>query len=139
MQGTESKGASIAVFDTVAQAEQAVAVLTQHGCEARHATPQQVAERAHEFLQKRSLKQYLEATIASDEKDAIKEYVRLTEQGRHFVDVYVPDESKVAQVEAILEAHGAYNTHYYGEWDLVDLSSNELPRGTSTRSSEAAG
>jgi hypothetical protein len=61
------------------------------------------------------------------------------EQGRHFVDVYVPDESKVAQVEAILEALGAYDLHYYGEWDLVDLSINEPPRGTSPSSSEAAG
>jgi hypothetical protein len=55
------------------------------------------------------------------------------------VDVYVPEESKVGQVEAILEAHGAYDLHYYGEWDLVNLSSNEPPRGTGLSSSEAAG
>ena len=41
------------------------------------------------------------------------------------MDVYVPEESKVGEVEAILEAHGAYDLHYYGEWDLIDLSSNE--------------
>ncbi|HYY44744.1 MAG TPA: hypothetical protein VE975_06085 [Actinomycetota bacterium] len=55
------------------------------------------------------------------------------------VDGYVPEESKVGQVEAILEALGAYDLHYYGEWDLVNLSINEPPRGTSPRSPEAAG
>ena len=55
----------------------------------------------------------------------MQEYIALAEQGRHFVDVYVPDESKVGQVEAILEAHEAFDMHYYGDWDLADLSSNE--------------
>lgn len=72
--------------------------------------------------------QRLAGAIASDEKDAIKEYVSLTEQGRHFVDVYVPEESDVAEVESILETHQAHDMHYYGEWDLVDLSSNQPPR-----------
>jgi intergrase/recombinase len=118
----------IAVFDTAAQAEQAVAAVKQVRCEARHATPQQVLERAHEFLRERSPVQRLEGVIASDEKDAMKEYISLAEQGHHFVDVYVPEESEVTQVESILEAHHAHAMHYYGEWELVDLSSNEPTR-----------
>jgi pantoate kinase len=129
----------IAVFDNRAQAEQAVAELKQHGCEARHATPQEALERAQEYLQQHSLVQHLQAAIASDEKAAMQQYMAQAKQGRHFVDVYVPEESKVGQVEAILEAHGAYDLHYYGEWDLVNLSSNEPPRGTGLSSSEAAG
>ena len=129
----------IAVFDNADQAKQAVAAVTQHGCEARHATPQEALERAQEYLQQHSLVQHLQAAIASDEKAAMQQYMALAKQGRHFVDVYVPDESKVRQVEAILEALGAYDLHYYGEWDLVNLSINEPASGTSPRSPEAAG
>ncbi len=129
----------IAVFDNGAQAEQAVAELKQHGCDARHATPQFAVERAHEYLHQHRLTHHLGEAIAVDESSAMREYMAQAEQGRHFVDVYVPEESKVGQVEAILEALGAYDLHYYGEWDLVNLSINEPPRGTSPRSPEAAG
>ncbi len=118
----------IAVFDTAAQADQAVTAVKQVRCDARHATPQQVLERAHEFLRERSPVQRLEGAFSSDEKEAMRDYISLAEQGRHFVDVHVPEESEVAQVESILEAHQAHDMHYYGEWDLVDLSSNEPPR-----------
>jgi hypothetical protein len=66
--------------------------------------------------------------VPSDEKDAMQEYITLVKQGQHLVDVYVPQEPEVAQVEAILEKHGAYDMHYYGVWDVEDLSTNEPTR-----------
>ena len=105
----------IAVFDNGAPAEQAVAELKQHGCDARHPMPQFAVERAHEYLHQHRLTHHLGEAIAVDESSAMREYMALGEQGRHFVDVYVPDESQVGEVEAILEAHGAYDLHYYGE------------------------
>jgi hypothetical protein len=102
-----------------------VAELKQHGYEARHATPQEVVERAHEYLHQHGLMGHLGEAIAVDESSAMRGYMALSEQGRHFVDVYVPEESQVGEVEPILEAYGAYDLHYYGESDLIDLSSNE--------------
>ncbi len=55
----------------------------------------------------------------------MQEYIALARQGQHLVDVYVLQEPEVAQVEAILEAHGAGHMHYYGAWDVEDLSINE--------------
>jgi hypothetical protein len=118
----------IAVFENADQAEQAVAAVTQAGYEARHATPQQALERAEAFLHQRSPAQRVEGAISSDEKDAMQEYIALAKKGQHLVDVYVPQEPEVAQVEAILEAHGASHIHYYGAWDVEDLSTNEPTR-----------
>ena len=58
----------------------------------------------------------------------MQEYIALARQGQHLVDVYVPQEPEVAQVESILEAHGAGHMHYYGAWDVEDLSTNEPTR-----------
>ena len=118
----------IAVFENAAQAEQAVAAVKQAGYEARHATPQLALERAHEYLHQRSPAQRVEGAISSDEKDAMQEYIALAEQEQHLVDVYVPQEPEVVQVEAILESHGAGHMHYYGAWDVEDLSINEPTR-----------
>ena len=94
----------IAVFETGEEAEAAVADLTKAGCEARHATPREVRERAHEYLHQHVLTHHLRAAITVDERAAMQEYIALAEQGQHFVDVYVPDVSEVGKVEAILEA-----------------------------------
>ena len=51
----------------------------------------------------------------------MQEYIALARQGQHLVDVYVPQEPEVAQVEAILETHGASHMHYYGARDIADL------------------
>ncbi len=118
----------IAVFNTAQEAEGAVADLNQGGFEARHATPERVLERAHDFLHERSLVQHAARLIYSDEREAITNLISLAEQGKHFVDVYVPDESQVRQAEACLDAHHAEVMIYYGEWDLVNLSIDESPR-----------
>jgi hypothetical protein len=76
----------------------------------------------------RSPAQCVEGAISSNEKDAMQEYIALAEQGRHLVDVDVPEESEVGQVGAMLEAHGAGSMHYYGAWDVEDLSTNEPTR-----------
>ena len=112
----------IAVFQTAQEAEDAVADLSKTGFEARHATPQQVLERAREFRQQRSLAQKIAQSVYSDEKQTIIDLIALARDGRHFVDVYVPEESQVQQVEAILDRYHTEAMVYYGEWDLVDLS-----------------
>ncbi len=114
----------IAVFDTAQEAESAVADLNQASFEARHATPERVLERAHDFLHERSLAQHAAGLIYSDERQAIIDLLSMAKQGRHFVDVYVPEESQVGQVESCLDAHHAHAMVYYGEWDLVDLSTD---------------
>ncbi len=118
----------IAVFETAQQAEAAVADLNQCGFEARYATPEQVLQRANEFRQERSLAQKVAASVYSDEQQAIIDLISMARQGRHFVDVYVPDQSQVRQAEACLDAHHAEVMIYYGEWDLVNLSIEESPR-----------
>lgn len=115
----------IAVFDTAQQAESAVADLEKAGFEARHATPEQVLEREHEFLQQRSLVQKVEAAVYSDEQQSIINLTALARQGKHFVDVYVPEESDVSRVESILDAHHDIAMLYYGQWDLVDLAADK--------------
>ena len=60
----------IAVFENAAQAEQAVAAVTQAGYEARHATPQQALERAEAFLHQRSPAQRVEGAIRRERRDA---------------------------------------------------------------------
>jgi pantoate kinase len=118
----------IAVFETAQQAEAAVADLNQRGFEARYATPEQVLQRANEFRQERSLAQKVAASVYSDEQQAIIDLISMARQGRHFVDVYVPDQSQVRQAEACLDAHHAEVMIYYGEWDLINLSIEESPR-----------
>ena len=54
----------------------------------------------------------------------MQEHIALAKQGCHFVDVYVPAETEVAQVESILEGHQAQATHYYGDEDGVCLISS---------------
>lgn len=118
----------IAAFETAQQADQAVAALQQAAYEdVRHWMPLQVLERHQHFLQQRSPAQRVEGGLSSDEKDALNDYLAMAEEGHHFVTVYVPEESEVAQVESILEANQAKATHYYGEWQLIDLSINEPP------------
>ena len=85
----------IAVFQTAQEAEDAVADLSKTGFETRHATPQQVLERAREFRQQRSLAQKIAQSVYSDEKQTIIDLIALARDGRHFVDVYVPEESQV--------------------------------------------
>lgn len=114
----------IAVFDTTEQATGAVADLEKAGFEARSATPEQVLERELEFRKQRSLAQKVAASVYSDEQQAIINLTALARQGKHFVDVYVPEESNVGQVESILDAHHDIAMLYYGEWDLVNLSPN---------------
>ncbi len=67
----------------------------------------------------------MEEALSSDEEEALNDYLALAKQGCHFVDVYVPEEAEVVQAESILEVHQAQAAHYYGEWELVDLSIDE--------------
>ncbi len=119
----------VAGFDTSEQANQAVEALKQAGFEdVRHWTPAQVLERHQHFLEQRGAVQRAEGELSSEEKDALNDYLALAKQGHHFVTVYVPEESEVEQAESILESHDAHATHYYGDWQIIDLSTNE-PRG----------
>ena len=115
----------IAAFATTEQVNQVVAALQQAGFEARHWTSQQVLERHQHFQKQRSLAQRVEEALSSDEEETLNDYLALAKQGCHFVDVYVPEEAEVVQAESILKAHQAQAAHYYGEWELVDLSIDE--------------
>ena len=115
----------IAAFATAEQANQAVTALQQADYEARHWTPQQILERHQHFQKQRSLAQRVEEALSSDEEETLNDYLALAKQGCHFVDVYVPEEAEVAQAESILKAHQAQAAHYYGDWELVDLSVDE--------------
>ena len=71
----------IAVFETGEEAEAAVADLTKAGCEARHATPREVRERAHEYLHQHVLTHHLRAAITVDERAAVHEHIALARAG----------------------------------------------------------
>ncbi len=118
----------IAVFNSEQDAKDAITDITDCGFEARYATPEQVSNRAHDFLHERSLVQHAQSLIYSDEREAITRLVSLAEQGKHFVDVYVPDQSQVQRAEACLDTHHAEMMIYYGEWDLVNLSIDDSAR-----------
>ena len=118
------KGYLVAVVEDEARANAGAADLRAKGfTEVATWSGEQVLSNHEQLTGQRSVLQRLESLIASDEKEAVEEYLDSARRGRHFVTVLAPSSEEMTSASTILHAHGAYKMHHYGERVMTDLSS----------------
>jgi hypothetical protein len=127
------EGYIVAAVDSAETAEQAVAELRGAGFtegDVRTYSGQMVVENHEAFQRQRSVLQRIESAFASDEKEAVDEYIEEARRGRHFITVRAPDEEQIERARQVLAATGAYKMHHYGPSVMTDLSSRPSSGGS---------
>ena len=119
-----STGYVVAILPDDDAAREARDALTAAGVDAddvRVHTGQDVVERHDRFLQDRAAAERRLAALASDERDALDEYIEEAREGSGFVTVRAPDDDRVKRAHAVLSDVGAYGVRYDDRATLRDL------------------
>lgn len=120
------EGYIVAVVDSAETAELGAAELRSAGFaedDVRTYSGEWVVENHEAFLRQRSVLQRIGSVFASDEKEAVDEYIEEARRGRHFVTVRASDEEQMERARQVLAAKGAYKMRHYGPSVMTDLSS----------------
>ncbi|MDQ3699466.1 MAG: hypothetical protein M3442_00925 [Chloroflexota bacterium] len=121
------KGYVVAVVDSAEMAEQAASELRSGGFtegDVRTYSGQTVVENHEQFLRQRNVLQRIGSAFASDEKEAVDEYIEEARRGRHFITVHAPEEEHMERARQVLAPKGAYKMRHYGPSVMTDLSSH---------------
>lgn len=119
------KGYLVAVLEDEARATAAASDLREGGfADVGTWSGEEVLLNDAKLMSQRSFLQRLESLVASDEKEAVEEYLDSARQGRHFVTVLAPSPEEMTSAATILRRHEAHKMHHYGEQVMTDLSSH---------------